>query len=430
MTPDQKAEISRLLSQWDRPDAPGCAVGIIWDGQIIYSRGYGMADLDNGSHITPSSVFYVASMAKQFTAACVLLLAGRGHFSLDDDVHRYWPEFPKYGAPLTIRHLLCHTSGLRDDIDLWLLAGRSYEESFDNGDLVKLLLRQNSLNFVPGAEKLYSNANYLVLAELVRLLSGKSLRDFADDNIFQPLGMLDSFFDDGTSDERSRVISYRSVEDGPFTPYVHKFFAVGSGGLCTTVDDLSLWEQSFSNHRVPRRGLEEMLLPGRLDNGEEVNFAFGLQHGWHKGLRLVHSPGSMLGFRAQVLRFPEQGLSVICLANADSFDRFAVPRKLADIFLDDQFQVDGFVGDYYSGELDVTWTLFEKHGDMFFTYNNVVRGPLELASVWQLGFDKFRFLDDEMGVDIGVEFEKDGNSGVLGFTLSSYRVRSLRFAKT
>ena len=370
-------------------------------------------------------------MSKQFTAACILLLASEGHLSLDDNVHRYWPEFLEYGARLTVRHLLYHTSGLRDDIDLWALAGRSYEESFDNDDLVHLLRSQKSLNFVPGTEQLYSNANYLVLAQLVRLVRGETLREYADENLFGPLAMEASFFDDGTVARNGRVSSYRSREHGLFKPYVHKIRAVGSGGLCTTVEDLCRWDKDFWDEGLPAKSIaDQMLQPGRLDSGEPVNFAFGLQHGWHKGLSIVHSPGSMLGFRCQLLKFPEQRLTVICLANVDDFDRFHPPLEIADIFLAGRFQVAEFVGDYHSDELGVTWTLSERDGDMFLSYDGIAHGPLKSASIWQMGFDSFMFFDPTMGVDVGVEFERDeDSSAVSGFTLSTYRVRNLRFAK-
>lgn len=169
-----------------------------------------MADLDNNIPITSKSVFYIASTSKQFTAASIVLLAQRGDISLDDDIRKYVPKIPQYERPITVRHLIHHISGLRDYFDLLSLAGGSFEESFSNEDGIEILSRQKAANFPPGEQHLYSNSGYMLLAEIVKRASGKSLREFAEVNIFRPFNMRDTFFDDDLTFVKDRVISYRA----------------------------------------------------------------------------------------------------------------------------------------------------------------------------------------------------------------------------
>ena len=214
MNPPRK-KIDALFAEYDKDDSPGCALGIAKDGELIYQRDYGMADLEKGEAIDPAkSRFYTASVSKQFTAACVLLLAQQGKVLLDDDVRKYFPELPDYGHVIALRHLIHHTSGLRDYLDLWSMADRSFEGPLSNADRMELLLKQEALNFEPGAEFAYCNSGYKLLAELVPRVSGLTLRQCAEWDIFKPLGMRDTFFDDDNAAIDHRVVSYRPDDNG------------------------------------------------------------------------------------------------------------------------------------------------------------------------------------------------------------------------
>jgi CubicO group peptidase (beta-lactamase class C family) len=334
--------VDALFVEWDRPGSPGCALGVIREGQLVYACGYGMANLDYDVPLTPDSVFYIASTSKQFTAASILLLAQRGDLSLEDNIRKYVPEIPWYDHPITVRHLVHHTSGLRDYLTLMDLAGKSHEDYFDLADAIESLTQQKGLNFPPGEQYLYCNSGYALLAEIVKRVSGQSLREFAQETIFGPLGMAATHFDDDHKTVvKNRVISYGYRKGGGFQRYLKSFDAVGSGGLLTTVNDLYLWDRNFYDQRLGGSDfISQMLTRGRLNNGRALNYAFGLEHGEYRGLKTVAHPGSMLGFRTQMLRFPEQRLSVICLANLDTINPGRLAHQVADIYLAAAFTVD------------------------------------------------------------------------------------------
>jgi CubicO group peptidase (beta-lactamase class C family) len=239
-------KVDKLFAQWDKPDSPGCALGVIKGGKLVYKCGYGSANLDYNAPLTSESVFYIASTSKQFTAASILLLVRRGAISLDDDIRKYFPELPKYEAPITVKHLVHHTSGVRDYLELMGMADRRTDGPFGNEVAVELIARQKGLNFKPGEKFLYSNSNYVLMAEIVRRASGKSLREFADENIFRPLGMTNTHFnDDLTAVVKNRVVSYAPISPGRFRQFVKTIEAMGDGNLLTTVEDLAKWDQNF-----------------------------------------------------------------------------------------------------------------------------------------------------------------------------------------
>ncbi len=191
------ARVDKVFERWDKRDSPGCALGVYREGQVIYKRGYGMANLDHDVPITPSTVFNIASVSKQFTAAAITLLAQQGKLSLDDEVRKYIPELPDFGTPITLRHLIHHTSGLRDPAPLLDLAGwRIGLDHITEADVLGLLSRQRELNVRPGERYEYSNTNYILLAQIVTRVSGQSFREFTHAHIFEPLGMKNTFFRD------------------------------------------------------------------------------------------------------------------------------------------------------------------------------------------------------------------------------------------
>src|SRR5258705_4506707 len=192
-------KVDEIFARFGKPDSPGCALSVIKDGQIVYKRGYGMSNLEYGIPISPSSIFHIASISKEFTAMAIVMLAQQGKLSLDDDVRKYVPEVPDFGERITIRHLIHHTSGLRDQWSLLELAGWREDDVITEGDILDLVSRQKALNFKPGEEHLYSNTGYTLLAVIVKRVSRQSLRDFADAEIFKPLSMTRTHFHDDQS---------------------------------------------------------------------------------------------------------------------------------------------------------------------------------------------------------------------------------------
>lgn len=328
--------IDKLFAQWSRSDSPGCSLGVSRNGTIVYERGYGVANLELGVPITPASVFHVASVSKQFTAMSILLLAQRGQLALDDEVRKHMPAFPEYGTPLTIRHLLTHTSGLRDAFLLIELAAPREDGASRSKKLLELLARQKELNSAPGAEYAYSNAGYLLLAAVVERVSGQSLRAFADTNIFKPLGMTQTHFhDDATMVVPHRASGYRRDGGG-----LHLAFhgdlghVVGNTGLFTTARDLLRWEQNFADARVGDPALvAAMQEPTTLTGGETSPYGFGLQVGRYRGLRTIGHGGGDPGYAAYVVRYPDQGLALALLCNQEDIEVGELANRVADAFL-------------------------------------------------------------------------------------------------
>ena len=249
------SRIDKLFAQWDRSDSPGCALGVSQHGVIVYQRGYGMASLELGVRITPASVLPAASISKQFTAMSILLLAKRGQLSLDDEIQKYIREFGDHGSRITIRHLLTHTSGLRDAFLLQGLAPPREDGVDPNEAISKILARTQGLNFAPGAEFQYNNGAYNLLGSIVKRVSGQPLRAFADANIFKPLGMTHTHFhDDPSMVVPNRVSGYHQDGSG-WHVAAENGGLVGNAGLQTTVGDLLLWEQNFAEPRVGDRQL-------------------------------------------------------------------------------------------------------------------------------------------------------------------------------
>lgn len=341
VTAEQKAAVDSLFKEWDTNETPGAAVGVIRDGKLIYARGYGMADLEHDVPITPQSVFYMASVSKQFVTFAILLLEEQGKLGLDDEIQKHLPDFPRYKDPLTIRHFIHHTSGVRDSLTLWSLTGKDIYDSVSKEAMYDLLKRQKELNFKPGERYLYSNACYFMLALIVEKASGKSIRDFAEEHMFKPLGMKNTHFhDDKYHIVKNRVFSYEPGKNG-YRNLIMRFDLVGSGGLYSSIGDLLLWDQNFYDNKLGKGRqelIDTMLTDGRLNNGSSAGYAFGISNGTHNGLRTVEHGGALAGYRTFYLRYPDENFSVFVLANAANFNAGGKSRSIGEIFLKDKFK--------------------------------------------------------------------------------------------
>ncbi|MFC2169908.1 serine hydrolase [Acidobacteriota bacterium] len=331
-------QVDKLFVKWDSKTSPGAALAIIKDGKIIYKRGYGMANLEHNIPIQTTSVFRVGSTSKQFTAACIALLTLGGKISLDDNIRRYIPEIADYDSPIKVKHLVFHTSGLRDYTALMPLAGyRTDADSPTIDETIEMLSRQKSLNFKPGEMYSYSNSGYFLLSLIVERVSGQSLNDFAREHIFDPLGMQNTHFhDDFTQIVKKRADGYSPGKNG-FRINMTNWDHVGDGGIYTNVKDFFKWDQAFYNQKLGKEFVELIRSPGTLNNGETLDYAFGLRLGHYRGLKTIGHGGSWVGFRSAVIRFPEQKFSVIILANLSTMNPSLLCLKVADIYLADFF---------------------------------------------------------------------------------------------
>jgi CubicO group peptidase (beta-lactamase class C family) len=329
-------QVDQIFAAYDKPDTPGCALGIVRDGQFLYKKGYGTASLELGVPLTPQSVFYMGSVSKQFTAASVVLAAEQSYLSLDDDVRKYVPELPFYGKTITLREMLHHASGFRDILGLLLLAGRNFEDLHPTPELLDLLSRQKALNYAPGDEYLYSNTNYFLMSVVIRRATGKPLSQFADENIFKPLGMTHTrFYDDHTVVVPGRVPAYEPRPAGGFRiDWSTNFDKVGDGGLLSSVDDLLQWDRNFYANKLGKGTLlKEMQTPGVLNNGKQIEYALGLFISTYRGLPIVAHGGALFGYRTELLRFPQQRFSVITLCNVGTSDPDRLSYQIADLYL-------------------------------------------------------------------------------------------------
>ncbi len=341
---DRNAQVDRIFSEYDKPGSPGCALGVLQHGAFLYKRGYGMANLDYGLPITSQTLFDIGSTSKQFAAMAVLLLEQQGKLSLDDPVQKFIPEIPDYSERITIRHLLTHTSGLRDYLTLASISGLGDDDFYTDDDVIRMVSRQRELNFKPGDEFLYSNTGFFLLSQIVKRVTGQSLRQFAEAGMLRPLGMNASHFhDDHTEIDRNRATGYSPRDEGKpgagFRINMSTLDMIGDGGIYTSVEELAKWDENFYTAKVGGRELlQKMQTPGTLNSGEKLEYGLGLFAGSYRGLKTISHGGSWAGFRAELLRFPEQHFSVICLCNVSSANPTRLARRVADVFLGSRMQ--------------------------------------------------------------------------------------------
>lgn len=328
-------QINAIFSKWDRNDSPGLVIAVIKSGKIISKHAYGMANLEYHIRNTPDTIFNIGSVSKQFTAFAIYLLASEGKLSLDDNARKYIPELPSSDAAITIRNLLNHTSGIRDDMGLLILAGWRPEDVITDEDVRGMLYRQKELNFSPGAEYLYSNSDYVVLADIVARVSGMSFSEFCNNRIFRPLGMKHTHFQtDYTAVVSNLAQSYEKDDSGKYRYVAWSSSVAGPSNLLTTVGDLALWDQNFYTGKLGGLSmLADMQARGRLKSGKEIAYGAGFYNGRYRGLDNVSHSGIEAGYRAMYIRFPKQHFSVIALANAADVDMDALPLKVSDLFL-------------------------------------------------------------------------------------------------
>lgn len=340
----KSAAVDEIFADLTKAGSPGCAVGVYRDGKIVHSKGYGLANIEENVAITPQSVFDIGSTSKQFTAASILLLEKQGKLSVNDDIRKYLPELRDYGQKITILHLLNHTSGLRDYLTLMDLAGINTDSVTTDEDALQIIARQRALNFAPGSEWLYSNTGFFLLSMIVKRVSGKTLREFAAENIFTPLEMSHTQFrDDHTSLVSNRAMAYDSKEKGGgYNLNVSYFEQTGDGAVHTSVEDLQRWDENFYSGQIGGKGfLAEIQEQAKLNNGKALEYAKGLFISDYRGLRTVSHGGAWGGYRAELLRFPEQHFSVACLCNLGNANPSKRARQVAEAYLGSLMKPNG-----------------------------------------------------------------------------------------
>lgn len=450
--PDRQAAVDKVFAAWNT-STPGCAIGVAESGVPVLARAYGMADLEHAAPNTPDTIFEAGSVSKQFTAAAMILLARDGNVSLDDDVRKYIPELPTYQAPVTIRQMLSHTSGLRDWGNLAGIAGMPRgNRVYTHGHVVDLLSRQTALNFAPGTRWSYSNSGYNLAAVVIARVSGMSFAEFSRTRLFQPLGLTKtSWRDDFTRLVPGRAIGYgmsvgRFAQDMPFEN-VH-----GNGGLLTTVGDLLKWQAALNTGTLAKAVVaDEQQTVATLPDGRDLHYGLGVFRGVYKGVPEVYHSGATAGYRAFLTDYPSAKLTIAVLCNAGNAAPATFVRQVSDLYLGDRvnaaaprptvlpeaqgplvsvkadaaYKPSGadlaeFAGTYQSDEIETQFVAIVANGSLVLT-----RRPDARIALRPHSRDRF-----ESGAGLGqVTFHrKDGVVVALGITQD--RVWDLRFTKT
>jgi CubicO group peptidase (beta-lactamase class C family) len=450
------AAVDEVFSDLTKPGSPGCALAVYRDGKIIYAKGYGLANIEENVAITPQSVFDIGSTSKQFTAASILLLEKQRKLSVNDDIRKYIPELPSYGPTITILQLLNHTSGLRDYLSLMELAGINTDSVTTDADALALIIRQKALNFAPGSDWLYSNTGFFLLSVIVQRVSGKTLREFAAENIFAPLEMTHTQYrENHAALIANRALAYEERENKDnYTLDVSYFEQTGDGAVHTSVEDLLKWDQNFYSPRVGGKDfLSEIQERGRLSDGKVLDYAKGLRLQDYRGLQTVSHGGAWGGYRAELLRFPEQHFSVACLCNVGNAGPTRRAHQVADIYLGslmkpkenkskesenkeqseitlDTDQLKNYSGDYWSEELGVAYRLGVTDGRIKVLsvvdasgsprVNNFATDVLRAV-----GTDEF-----EVGKSRAIlHFQRDTKQPASAFTLDAGRTKGIAFQR-
>ncbi|MEM1247961.1 MAG: serine hydrolase domain-containing protein [Acidobacteriota bacterium] len=340
LAPELAAQVDRLFSEWDRFDSPGASIAILRDGEVAYARGYGLANLETRSPVTPSTVFHVASVSKQFTDFALVLLELDGKLALDDPVGKYLPQLGELGSNVTLRQLGHHTSGYRDQWELLAISGTRLDDVITTDHILHLASRQRELNFEPGSEYLYSNTGFTLLGQVAAQVSGKSFPDLCYERIFRPLRMANTHFhDDHRRLVPGRAESYDRSSTGGWQKSVLSYANAGATSLFTTATDLAHWMANFETGAVGgKAAISTLHQRGVLNDGSEIDYALGLVHGKMRGLETLSHGGADAGFRSILLYFPKHALGIAVLANSPLVDPRARAREVAELLLGDQME--------------------------------------------------------------------------------------------
>lgn len=340
-TSNLEEAIDKIFKDFDNIQKPGAAVAVVQNGEIVFKKGYGSANLEYDIPVTPETIFHVASVSKQFTVFALLLLAEEGKLSLDDPIQKHIAEVPDFGQEITLRHLATHTSGMRDQWDLLNLAGWRWDDVITKEHVLKIVSKQKELNFTPGEQYMYCNTGFTLLAEVVARVSGKTFADFTRTRIFTPLKMTNSqFYDDHQRIVKNRAYSYYPAGFG-FQKSVLSYANVGATSLFTTVEDLSLWAMNFKDLKVGSKALvDQMNTLAVLNNGETFGGAYGQFVGPYKGLQQIQHSGGDAGYRSHLVRFPEQDFAVSVVSNNGASNPSRLALQVADIYLKDEFKAE------------------------------------------------------------------------------------------
>ncbi|MDZ7757049.1 serine hydrolase domain-containing protein [Rhodohalobacter sp.] len=414
------AEVDSIFADYTT-ETPGCAVGVTHQGGLIFSKGYGMANLDYGIPIQPDSKFMIASISKQFTAASILMMEQEGLIDLDENLKTYIPELPDFETPITARQMLHHTSGLRDLFSLLALNDVGLDNTTTPEATFDLISRVSKLNFEPNTEYNYSNSAYFLMSILVENLTEMTLREYADKHFFQPIGMTDTHFHDDTGMiVKNRAESYRPTDNGVGRFYRDNLDRVGARGLFTTIEDFAKWDANFLENKSNLENFrEKMLKVGVFKDGTEMDYAAGIRLSEYRKLDTFGHGGNYMGFRSGYMHFPDYELGVIVFCNRSNISPADHVREVSDLYLKEVFEekFSEYTGSYHNNGFRTEYDIVIEDGMLFLT-----RGLREKAELSWSENDEFR-------VDgLTVTFVRSGDE-IEAMKLKSSRTANVTFER-
>lgn len=436
-----------LFAAFTAPNTPGCAVGVMRDGETLYAKGHGLANLEQSVPLTPKSVFYLASVSKQFMAFAILQLEREGKLSTDDPIGRHVAGLPAHTAAVTIRQLLNHTGGVRDYLTLGATAGLSQDHVWTEHAMMLWLARQRALNFAPGSEHLYSNSGYVLLSLAAQKVAGAKLNDWMKQKVWTPLGMNQSRWQHDHNDPIAlRASGYVSSQTQGWKVGNSMLDTVGDGGMYSSIEDMMRWAGNFDKPKLGGEFLDRMAQPGMINDGSVIanGYGMGLSRTKYRGFDAVAHGGSLAGYRTTLFRIPAKKFTVVCLCNNGNASAIRLSRQIADIWLEKEFesaappavaavttkaptlsapsaaQIKAFTGNWFSPELEALYRIRFADGKLLLEIGD--SAPREL-----LAGERGLLSPGNTGATLKIKQTGTGEGDTL--VLDAGRIRGIEFRK-
>ncbi|WP_296382560.1 serine hydrolase domain-containing protein [Winogradskyella sp.] len=425
-----ESKIDSIFKNFNDINKPGATVAVVKNKKVVFKKGYGSANLEYDVPNSPSTIFHIASVSKQFTVFSILLLEKEGKLAFDDDIRKYIPEVPDFGKKITLRHLASHTSGMRDQWTLLGMAGWRFDDVITKEHILKLVSQQKELNFNPGEAYMYCNTGFTLLAEVVARISGKTFAEFTEERIFKPLQMTNTlFYDDHEKIVKNRAYSYHSVENNKYKKSVLNFANVGATSLFTTVEDLALWSMNFSSLSVGDKAIiDKMNTLAVLNNGETFGGAYGQFKNTYKGLNQIQHGGADAGYRSYLGRFPDQNFAVMVFSNLAQSNPGNLALQVADLYLEDTFEKQTDATTASKGDVKYInlsneqlkrlgghfWNDDQNYARKIYLKNDTLRyfrGEGNESSLAPISPNEFKMLN--VGVDLRVIFSESNKKRIM-----------------
>jgi len=430
----QYQQIDSLFTEWNKSNHPGGAIGIMQNGKTVFLKAYGLASMEYLVPNTIGTLFNTGSVSKQFTAMGIVLLQQQGKLSFDDDIRKYLPELPDFGETISIRHMLHHTSGLRSLHAMLGLAGWRGDDSRTNEDLNRFMNKQQDLNFKPGDEYLYCNTGYMLMVNIIERVTGEKFPKWMKNNVFEPLGMTNTYVEDNYNRiVLNNATSYYKDESNDFNRSVEYWGYIGSGNMHSTVEDILIWLNNFSEPSLNwERAFKMLQTTDKLNDGSKNNYAFGVTVDEVKGLKRIQHGGAIGGFRSFVSAYPEEQLSIAVLTNFSSSDsrqkkaqiaavllkkydkEIAVKEKTTEDLRANQLsneKLKSFEASYWNDKDNYARKIYLKNDTLRYSRSATNESPIV-----PIGNDSFQML--KVSADLKVKFEINGKGKSMIVTVN------------